>query len=225
MAFSQVLRKLREERNLTQKDIASFLGLTRQAIASYEHAKREPDYETLKKLADFFGVSVDFLLGRSYFRNSDTDMLGRNIELIRDNISYQEFSENITKKTGAVITPEMLELYEKGERIPFMGIVKILAKYALVHESFFYKHNTYETYENERNIYIGELLRQKNSEKPELITTVLGFMEGELVKWLVNKSNIEYIKLAKEIQEAGIRAESLRPLLENIKTQKTLPGT
>ena len=64
MAFSEELRSLREQRNLTQKDIAEYLGVTRQAVASYELGKREPDYDILKRLADYFSVSIDHLLGR-----------------------------------------------------------------------------------------------------------------------------------------------------------------
>lgn len=62
MAFAAMLKQLREEKRLSQKDIADYLGITRQAVASYELAKREPDYEVLKKLADYFDVSIDYLL-------------------------------------------------------------------------------------------------------------------------------------------------------------------
>jgi len=58
MAFAAMLKQLREEKRLSQKDIADYLGITRQAVASYELAKREPDYEVLKKLADYFDVSM-----------------------------------------------------------------------------------------------------------------------------------------------------------------------
>lgn len=43
MAFAAMLKQLREEKRLSQKDIADYLGITRQAVASYELAKREPD--------------------------------------------------------------------------------------------------------------------------------------------------------------------------------------
>lgn len=63
--FSEMLKFLREKRHLSQKEIAEYLGITRQAIALYELGKREPDYSILKKLADYFNVSVDYLLGGS----------------------------------------------------------------------------------------------------------------------------------------------------------------
>ena len=52
MAFSTMIKQLREEKGLSQKDVAEYLGITRQAIASYELAKGA-DYDILHKLADF----------------------------------------------------------------------------------------------------------------------------------------------------------------------------
>lgn len=62
------LRNLRNEKDLTQQDLADFLGITRPAYTAYESGRRQPDNETLSKLADFFGVSVDYLLGRTNIR-------------------------------------------------------------------------------------------------------------------------------------------------------------
>ena len=55
---------LREQLNVTQRAVADYIGLSRQAYAHYEFGDRYPDLKTLCKLADFFGVSVDYLLGR-----------------------------------------------------------------------------------------------------------------------------------------------------------------
>lgn len=59
------LRQLRREKNLLQKDIADYLGITTSAYGFYEQSKREPDKYTLERLADFFGTTVDYLLGRT----------------------------------------------------------------------------------------------------------------------------------------------------------------
>ncbi|TCT23351.1 helix-turn-helix protein [Melghiribacillus thermohalophilus] len=59
------LRKLRNEYKLTQTELASKLGISRGTYAHYEINKRQPDYATLKKIADYFNVSVDYLLGRT----------------------------------------------------------------------------------------------------------------------------------------------------------------
>jgi transcriptional regulator with XRE-family HTH domain len=58
---------LREKHALTQEELARKLGISRSALSHYETNRREPDYETLSKLADMFLVSVDYLLGRTDF--------------------------------------------------------------------------------------------------------------------------------------------------------------
>lgn len=64
MSFGKRLRKSREEKNLTQKQLADLVFLGESTISFYESDKREPKYEILEKIADVLGVSVDWLLGR-----------------------------------------------------------------------------------------------------------------------------------------------------------------
>lgn len=63
------IKKLRIEKDLLQKVLAQQLNLSQQTISLYEAGKREPDYETLEKIADFFNVSTDYLLGRTNIKN------------------------------------------------------------------------------------------------------------------------------------------------------------
>lgn len=57
------LKEIRQEKNLSQTDIAKALGVTRQAISLYEKGDREPKLETWQKLADFFHVPTEYLMG------------------------------------------------------------------------------------------------------------------------------------------------------------------
>lgn len=59
------IRILREAKNLTQQDLAKAINSTQQKISNYEKGPTEPDYETLKNIADFFGTTTDYLLGRT----------------------------------------------------------------------------------------------------------------------------------------------------------------
>ena len=63
--FSNILKSLRIQQKKTQQEIADFLGITRQGYAKYENDLGEPDNSTLSKLADYFDVSTDYLLGRT----------------------------------------------------------------------------------------------------------------------------------------------------------------
>lgn len=62
--FASRLRELRKKRGLRQKDLADTLGLAQTTIANYEQKLRFPDEKILGMIADFFGASLDFLLGR-----------------------------------------------------------------------------------------------------------------------------------------------------------------
>ncbi|ACV57523.1 helix-turn-helix domain-containing protein [Alicyclobacillus acidocaldarius] len=62
MTFGERLAQLRRSKGLSQYALAEQLKMTRGQIANYEQGTREPDIETLKKLADFFDVSIDFLV-------------------------------------------------------------------------------------------------------------------------------------------------------------------
>lgn len=59
------LLELRKSKNMLQREVAFACGITTAAYGSYEKGDREPTLETLSKLADFFGVAVDELLGRT----------------------------------------------------------------------------------------------------------------------------------------------------------------
>ncbi|MFE9080942.1 helix-turn-helix domain-containing protein [Bacillus mobilis] len=66
--FGIRLHTLRKERRLRQEDMAKQLGIARTTYAMYEQGNREPDYNTLIKLATFFEVSIDYLLGTTEIR-------------------------------------------------------------------------------------------------------------------------------------------------------------
>lgn len=62
--FGERLKVLRKENHLNQEEIAKILGCTQRKISYMEQGVTEPDLQTLIKLADYFGVSIDFLCGR-----------------------------------------------------------------------------------------------------------------------------------------------------------------
>lgn len=66
------LKELRKSRGLKQKDLAAVLQVSPQSIGYYENLVNKPDPETLFKIADYFNVSVDYLVGRD--EDFDTDL-------------------------------------------------------------------------------------------------------------------------------------------------------
>ena len=59
------IRDLREDRDLTQRELAAVLNCSQQVYCNYEHGQRDVPTELLAKLADFHHVSVDYILGRT----------------------------------------------------------------------------------------------------------------------------------------------------------------
>lgn len=71
MEFKDRLIKLRKELNLTQEELAQKIGYTRTAISAWEIGRNEPSNADTIKLAECFGVSTDYLLGKSDIRNPE----------------------------------------------------------------------------------------------------------------------------------------------------------
>ena len=65
MSFGENLRTLIEERDMTQKELALQLNIAPSTMGSYVQNTREPDFATLKSIAKFFNVSIDYLLDYS----------------------------------------------------------------------------------------------------------------------------------------------------------------
>lgn len=69
-SFGEILTSLREERGIYQKELAAILKVSVGTISNYENNVHFPDQEALIQLADFFGVTTDYLLGRTPYRYS-----------------------------------------------------------------------------------------------------------------------------------------------------------
>lgn len=63
MSFSDRLKKLRGERNVSQKEVAEFIGISDVMVSMYEQGKKQPSVDKLEKLATYYGVTSDYLLG------------------------------------------------------------------------------------------------------------------------------------------------------------------
>lgn len=89
------IKEIRQEKKLSQKDLAKKLNISQQAISLYEKGDREPKLETWQKLADFFGVSVPYLQGVS---DIDDPNFYKNLELYLALIAESNSLENYKDK-------------------------------------------------------------------------------------------------------------------------------
>ncbi len=96
--LSERLRKCREEKKLTQAQVASVIGVSSDGYGHYETSRRTPSPEAIAKLADYFDTTTDYLLGRSDQRHRivtvaahTDDMEGLSPEAQEEVMQYIEF--------------------------------------------------------------------------------------------------------------------------------------
>ncbi len=88
MRFCDTLRYLRNKDNMTQQELAEKIGISLSAISMYERGQREPNFETLEAIADYFNVDMNQLMGRD------------------DNVS-RSTNNDTTKQKGSIATPKL----------------------------------------------------------------------------------------------------------------------
>ena len=89
------IKELREFNKLTQAELAKKLGLSRPAITKYERGERIPDFYTILSLSDIFCVDVDYLVGKTNFKNFEE----RELSELKD-LLYDSYKTKIISQTG-----------------------------------------------------------------------------------------------------------------------------
>lgn len=84
--FNEMLKYLRQRAGYSQQDLADLLKISKSTIGMYEQGRRNPDYETLEKIADIFNVDMNFLMGGKtkestpeYYINPETAKLAQEL--------------------------------------------------------------------------------------------------------------------------------------------------
>ncbi len=126
------LRLLREQKDYTQGYVADTLGISRVNYNRYEKNEREPDYSTLKKIADFFNVTTDELLGRNIANSTTQDKLSpRDEQQIANDLEKMladlDNQNSLAAMGGTVEDEEDRELL-KASLLTSMRLAKKLAK-------------------------------------------------------------------------------------------------
>lgn len=106
VTFGQRLKELRKSKRLTQQQLADIFFLNKSSISRYENDSQLPENEQLQKLADYFNVSIDYLLGRD------------------ENPNPTSSPEMLTKKEKLDIEKEALQMIEnidKAKVVEFCG--------------------------------------------------------------------------------------------------------
>jgi transcriptional regulator with XRE-family HTH domain len=108
--FGKRLKELRESRKVTQQQLADVLKVNRSTIAGYETKDKSPDYDRLKLIAQFFDVTIDYLLGMepkeitnditlaTHRTNFDDDLPEEARNELEEYLNYLRFKYNTDKK-------------------------------------------------------------------------------------------------------------------------------
>ncbi|MGT2896024.1 helix-turn-helix domain-containing protein [Streptococcus entericus] len=106
--FTERLKTLRKEAGLTQKDMAEKFSTSQPSYQQWESGKRTPNSDSLDKLANFFNVSTDYLLGNTDYKNS----LEQDIEeAIQRSVAYD--GKPITDNDKKIITDFLKDYFAK----------------------------------------------------------------------------------------------------------------
>jgi transcriptional regulator with XRE-family HTH domain len=106
---------LRDQRGLTQEELSSSLGISRAALSHYEKNRREPDTETLGKIADLFQVSLDYLVGRT---SQSTTTLDADVRQFTDELELAD--DELLERFALTIDGRKLTAEEARRFIAFV---------------------------------------------------------------------------------------------------------
>ena len=105
------LREIRKESGISLKKLGEIIGVAESTMSLYENEKRQPDYETLKKLADYFNVTTDYLLGRE----ESPKIIGKDEKEIEKII--ENTIENLSNTDGLMFDGEVPATEEEIEQL------------------------------------------------------------------------------------------------------------
>lgn len=110
MEFSERLKNLRKQANLTQVDVAEKLGISQQAYASWERGVKKPTQENLVKISQILKVSIDYLVGNSneYLKEDELD----NVEIL-----FRMNSNGLTEEEKLIFKKELIEFMKERKKL------------------------------------------------------------------------------------------------------------
>lgn len=106
--FPERLKELRKNRKISQQTLSKYLNYGYTAIANYESGRNEPSIDTLIQIAEYFDVTVDYLIGLSDFPNREKGLLKKETKLL---LGYRELND-----AEQNVIEELLEILSKSNK-------------------------------------------------------------------------------------------------------------
>lgn len=112
--ISERIRYLRLKNNLTAKDLSIILGTSESAISLYENGKRKPSIELILKMADYFNVSTDFILGATENMTDGEKVIDIDFSDVLENLIVYINNQNTIRFDGQKLDNDLKEIFMKN---------------------------------------------------------------------------------------------------------------
>lgn len=119
MDFSSRLKRLRTEKKLTQEQLGEKISVTKVSVSGYESGNRKPDMDTLQSIAGFFDVSIDYLTGKSDYRNEEELINEQTKTKPSGGMAFYGGADRYTEEEIAIAeaaAKAAIEAYRKGKK-------------------------------------------------------------------------------------------------------------
>lgn len=198
------MRLLREKEGLLQKELADKLKLTQQTISLYESDKRDPDYKTLLKIANFFNISIDYLLKNEFAPLNNPITLKEVIDrAIRDKIERRQYHQiiKIAESLFPLDAPYMT--FKNNTSIDKDIFIK---KSGL-------KQLGFNTINDLDNVFETIFFEDNPDLRPEVVQKRYDLLQ---VEYLTGDKLSDWVQLIKKAKQFNILPQELMPVLEII---------
>ena len=122
MTIGEQIKNLRLEKGYDQQDICAFLNIEQSTLSNYENDRRVPKPDMISKMADFFGVTTDYILGRT------TNIELTKIDIMEIDEYLNNFEDELLSQTGLMFNGEPMTQESKEKLIAAMRIGAEIAK-------------------------------------------------------------------------------------------------
>lgn len=191
--FSSRLIALRKERQMTQSDLAKAIHKTRSTVSGYETEGKEPDYEMLCSLAEYFGVSTDYLLGIDDCRTHSEAVF------INDTKNFKRHYDGLPPLVKQTVAKMYDSFYVLLSRDMMKNNEERLALYSdlfsLLQESRAKIRNTIDSCGGQVTdpLLLSDLMNLQNSLKNEVCAVLDKLMQADIdTAFEVKKEDLEY---------------------------------
>ncbi|KYD11045.1 hypothetical protein B4102_0105 [Heyndrickxia sporothermodurans] len=155
------IRQLRKEKGMTLRDLSNELEIPFTTLGNYERGDRQPNFETFKAIAEYFEVSIDYLVGRVDARNMDEYLLQTDYELLSKLLreadpKVRELAANLFNRLYSIVTNNEFSVPKIKELAPLSKILDSL--FDIKKEAAYTRGGTQTKYE-----YASKYIKEKEN--------------------------------------------------------------